>query len=235
MLRRPERVDTEEIRVLRQQLEEFVSVGLPYYPWRRSDVQYFEYTVTEILLQSTRTDVVAGFAPFFLSELPSWEHIATTPTADIAELLKPIGLYRQRAERLKALASTLLTLPELPVTFRELIGLPAIGLYIASAVSTRFGGECHPMLDTNMARVLKRCFHLKIRVDIRVDKELRELASKIVAGTNCLEYNWAILDIGRLYCTSRSPKHAVCPLRGCCCRSTWPAVDAKGSQAGRVL
>jgi A/G-specific adenine glycosylase len=72
------------------------------------------------------------------------------------------------------------------------------------------------MLDTNMARVLKRYFDLEIRADIRKDKELRELARKAVKGPDCLSYNWAILDLGALYCTSRRAWQAECPLRHTC-------------------
>ncbi len=221
MLRRPDLVTAHEVEAFRWHIREFVRGGLPQYRWRRDDIGHYEYTITEILLQSTRTDVVAGFAPVFLNSLHSWEHIAKTPTADIAELLRPVGLYHQRAGRLKALALKMLTLPDQPVRYDDLIRLPAIGMYIASAISTRFGGECNPMLDTNMARVLKRCFRLDIRVDIRVDKKLRELARKVVVGPNCIQNNWAILDIGRLHCTSRSPKYTGCPMRGYCCRDRW--------------
>lgn len=104
----------------------------------------------------------------------------------------------------------------LPTSFRELLELPGVGLYVASAVAVRVGGEQHAMLDTNMSRLLKRYFGLQTLVDFRRDRKLRELAIRVVRGRDCLISNLTILDLGSQYCTSSNPNHEACPLRNGC-------------------
>jgi A/G-specific adenine glycosylase len=176
----------------------------------------YEYIVSEILLQQTQADTVAEFAPGFFQKYTCWSDIDEAGEEELSNSLQPIGLYKQRSRKLKKLASTVLERGDLNFEFAQLIQLPGIGQYIASAAVARFGDDCEPMLDTNSVRVLRRYFDLEVKSDYRRDENLREIAREVVSSSDCLELNWALIDIGRLFCTARSPNHRDCPLKYNC-------------------
>lgn len=197
---------------MRAGIKRFASSRLREFPWRRVDIEPYEYTVTEILLQQTQAKTVAEFTGGFFERFDSWDSLQSCDVEDIARHLRPLGLQNQRAKRLHALARAVTEIGSIPVDYESLLGLPGISFYVASAIATRFGSECHVMLDVNIARVFERYFDLRIYADFRKDKELRELANQVVRGGNCLQYNWALLDIAALHCRRRNPNHEDCPL-----------------------
>ena len=215
-MRRPNAVTQQEVSGLRQRLRRASSRVLRDFPWRKKDVSFFEYLITEILLQQTRAEMVARFWAGFFTRFRRWEDLQATRVKELSELLRPLGFYRQRAERLVNLAAVMAEASKQPAVYLELLRLPGVRQYVASAVATRFCGEQQPMVDTNLARLLKRYFALELRVDIRRDKPFRELASRVIAGQHCLDLNLAILDIASRYCRSRNPDHHDCPLRTGC-------------------
>jgi A/G-specific adenine glycosylase len=197
-------------------LARFSENSLRDFPWRQQNVSIFEYLLTEIFLQQTKAETVSKFYKVFFQCFQSWDELSQISVEDLANTLRPLGLHNQRAQRISNLAQAILYIGNTPTSFENLIKLPGIGLYVASAVASRFGNECHPMLDVNMVRVLTRYFDLTVKVEIRRDLQLRTLAHKIVEGEYCVQFNWAILDIGAMYCTQRNPNHVNCLLRQQC-------------------
>lgn len=216
MEREPGKITRQQVIGLRRRLGRIAGSIRRNFPWRRGGITVFEYMVTEILLQQTRADMVARFSVPFFQRFTSWRDLHITRVDELAAILRPLGLYRQRATRLKQLAVILKHGTNEPVTFASLEKLPGVGQYVAGAVAARFGGEHQPMLDTNMVRLLQRYFGLALRGDLRRDRGLRKLATDVIAGPACLAYNFAILDIAALYCTSKAPRHRDCPLRLAC-------------------
>ena len=97
-------------------------------------------------------------------------------------------------------------------------GLPC-EQYVASAVLMFEHGIPAPLLDANMARVLRRYFKITpIKVDIRYDKQPQETACAVVDGAGAVTINWAILDFAALQCTQNRPKCERCPLQCGCAR-----------------
>jgi A/G-specific adenine glycosylase len=215
MTRVPDSVTKAEITRLRLVIIRAARKVARDFPWRAANVSQFQYLVTEVLLQQTRAESVAELWNAFFARFDSWDRILETPRDELRDAIRPLGLYRQREDQLRVLAG-IASASSLAAHFADLLLLPGVGPYIASAVAVRFAHEDEAMLDTNMARVLQRYFDIKICVDFRRDRALRTLARKVIAGDNRLHLNLTILDIGALFCTSRNPKHEQCPLRGSC-------------------
>jgi A/G-specific adenine glycosylase len=70
----------------------------------------YRYIIAETLLQRTKAETVAKFYPGFIERFPNWEAINSTHQRTISSYLKPIGLYKQRAARLKKLAKEMVIL-----------------------------------------------------------------------------------------------------------------------------
>lgn len=187
------------------------------FPWRENDYPEYMMIVTEALLQRTRAETVASFLPAFFSRFPSWEALAEASVDDIGEAIRPVGLWRQRAPRLKALAEEMMRRGGIvPRSREDLEALPIVGQYIANAILLMSHGEPQPLLDVNMARVLERYFGPRKLADIRYDPYLQGLARAVVNAPDSQYVNWAILDFAALVCKARTPRCQVCPLASGC-------------------
>lgn len=202
---------------VRRHLIRWSDKNLRRYPWRKSAKSHYELIVTEILLQRTRAETVARFHAGFFRRFPTWASLARARERELRHFLKPIGLWRRRAQALVSLARAVTALHErIPQDRETLEHLPGVGQYVANAVRLLCHGKPEPLLDSNMARVLERVFGPRKLADIRYDPYLQRLSRRVVAGRVPRVINWAILDLGALICTPRSPRCAVCPLNQRC-------------------
>jgi len=181
-------------------------------PWRLASTGAYVQVVSEVLLQRTRAETVAGILPAFLEHYPSWHALSEARGEELEQFLVPIGLWRRRARSLLALARKLASEGFVfPLGERELLGWPAVGPYVAAAVRVFVHGKPAALIDEGVARLLGRAYECRTRVDIRADKALRELAEGICAGPNSRELNWAVLDVVAKHCRPRVPSCDGCP------------------------
>lgn len=197
----------------------FASEGRRF-PWRESR-DPFTVLVAEVLLKKTGARVVAKFLPGFLTLFPSASILASTSLERLEEVLGPIGLSRQRAEQLKSLGSALVERHGglVPCCMDDLLSLPAVGPYTASAVLCFAYDRPEAIVDTNVARVVVRVFGISpSRYEARRSIEVWEAASAITqpAGEKARHVNWAMLDLGALVCKARKPACDTCPLMPHC-------------------
>ncbi len=187
------------------------------FPWRNKGLSNYQLVIAETLLQRTKAETVSKFFLKFIQEFPSWQSLANAEQDVIEEYLKPIGLYRQRAKRLKLLAIEMVRRNgRLPKDRVELESIPFLGQYIANAIELIIFNEPSPLIDVNMSRVLERYFGERKMADIRYDPYLQELSYKVVNHSNAKEINWAILDFAALVCKSQKPLCEICFLKSKC-------------------
>lgn len=181
------------------------------FPWREKGLSDYAIIISEILLQRTKAENVSVFYSGFISEFPNWQSLSKTKLTKIENYLRPIGLYKQRALRLKKLATEVVRRGgEIPHARHELEELPFIGQYIANAIELLVFQKPKPLLDVNMARVLERCFGERKLADIRYDPYLQNLAFTVVHHVKSKELNWGILDFAALICKAKSPRCQEC-------------------------
>jgi A/G-specific adenine glycosylase len=187
------------------------------FPWRASSSTRYEQIIAEVLLKRTRAETVARFFRPFVKQFPSWSRLSKASETELRGFLQPIGLWRQRAQSLKALAMAMSTRHGRFPRGRDAVELlPGVGQYVANAVLLFCHGDHEPLLDAGMARVLERCFGARTLVDIRYDPWLQNIARRIVDHERAAELNWAILDLAAIVCTASQPHCDECPvLRHC--------------------
>lgn len=195
----------------------FESSGRHYLAWRGTGLSTYQIVIAEVLLQRTKAGTIERFYPEFLVTFPSWQAIAQADITSLEEKLQPIGLYRQRAKRLKDLASEMVKREgQFPIEREELEQIPFLGQYIVNAIQLQIFNKPSPLMDVNMARVLERYFGERQMADIRYDPYLQSLAAKVVNHPRSKEINWAILDFAALICQARKPKCDICLLSSTC-------------------
>ena len=188
-----------------------------HFPWRNKRLTQYQIIIAETLLQRTKAETVSKFYSQFIKDFPNWTSLAEADTSTIEQYLKPIGLYRQRAKRLKNLALEMVKRKgKLPRDRAELESIPFMGQYIANAVELIIYKQPSPLIDVNMSRLLERYFGKRKLADIRYDPYLQKLSYKVINHSSAKEINWAILDYAALICRAKNPKCNICKLRiGC--------------------
>src|SRR5215471_10891926 len=132
-------------------------------------------------------------------------------------MLRPLGLWPQKALAFQHLAQSIdMNGGVVPGTRKELERLQGIGPYTASAVLAIVYGRAEPLLDVNMARLLRRFLGPSYGAEAKPKRALHILALRLVRSKRGLEVNWAALDFGALVCRARHPLCPECPLRARC-------------------
>jgi len=200
-------------------------------PWRRTRDPY-EVLVSELMLQQTQVARVTEYYPRFLARFPTLDAVARAPRARVLAAWSGLGYYA-RARNLHALARRVVREGgALPGDAAALRALPGIGAYTAGAVASFAYEQRAALVDTNVARVLRRVF--RPRLDPRTaagQRTLWALAEELLPRTGRLAYvhNQALMELGALVCTARVAHCARCPVRAAC-RSR-PALEGKARAA----
>ena len=187
------------------------------FPWREATRTPYEVVVAEILLQRTTAVAVARTYIGFLKRYPSWIVLAQAPLEGLENLLRPLGLWRQKAQAFQRLAQSIeMNSGVVPDARKELERLPGIGPYTASAVLALVYGRAEPLLDVNMTRLLGRFLGPPESIEAKPRRALHAHALRLVRSKRGLEVNWAALDFGALVCRARRPLCPECPLMARC-------------------
>ncbi|ABL88311.1 HhH-GPD family protein [Pyrobaculum islandicum DSM 4184] len=133
---------------------------------------------------------------------------------ELAELIKPAGMYRQRARVLKNLAETFLKYDITPQRLLEmgaerarafLLTLPGVGKKTADVILVNLGLPAFPV-DTHITRIARRW---------GIGKSYDEISRWFIERLpqhKYLELHLKLIQFGREICKARNPKCDVCPI-----------------------
>lgn len=176
------------------------------------------------MLQQTQVSRVLDFYERFLSRFPDLKSLASAREGAVLAQWRGLGYYA-RARNLHKLARRVVREEAavyggvLPTSPRELRALPGVGAYTAGAVASFAYEQRAALVDTNVARVLKRCFapalHPKRARDLA---RLWLIADAVLprSGRAGWTHNQALMELGALVCTARVKHCGKCPVRTLC-------------------
>ena len=183
-------------------------------PWRKTRDPY-KILVSEIMLQQTQVSRVLLYYENFLETFPTAQKLANAPVSAVQEAWSGLGYYA-RAQNLHKTVRYIVQKQKgnFPNTAETLRTLPGIGPYTAGAVSSFAFHRRSAILDTNVARVLRRFFD--IPANLQSSKELWQLARLVTPKRLSHIYNQAIMDVGATLCVARNPRCDQCPVKPLC-------------------
>jgi A/G-specific adenine glycosylase len=186
-------------------------------PWRRTSDPYAIW-VSEIMLQQTRVETVLPYYLRFMDRYPTVEVLAEATLEEVLKLWEGLGYYA-RARNIHQASRIVVDRfgGDLPESEQELAALPGIGRYTADALGAIVFHRDMLALEGNLRRVLTRLFD--IHLDPRRpegERELRQSGMFILPAGKASEFNQALMDLGALICTPRSPACDACPLAAEC-------------------
>jgi A/G-specific adenine glycosylase len=175
------------------------------------------------MLQQTQVARVVPRYHEFLESFPTLADVARARPHAIREAWDGLGYYA-RARNLHSLARVVTAngrqpsnaLPAEPAALRA---LPGVGPYTAGAVASFAYERRAPLVDTNVARVLRRVFVPRAQPkSSRGARQLWELAAALLprTGRAAWMHNQALMELGALVCTARRPLCGQCPARELC-------------------
>jgi len=177
-------------------------------PWRTTNNPYHIY-LSEVMLQQTQVKTVLERYYFpFLEQFPTLKDLGNAALDDVLKMWEGLGYYN----RAKNLHQTATLVDALPQNIDDLIKLPGIGKNTAHAVAAFAFNQPVPIMEANVKRILCRLHKLKTPND----KQLWEIAYKLVDTVNPFNYNQAMMDIGATICLPKNPKCDLCPLTHLC-------------------
>ena len=105
----------------------------------------------------------------------------------------------------------------MPTTASELLKLPGVGRYTAAAVASIAYGEVEGLVDGNVIRVLARLRCIGGEVgSSQVTDMMWKLVGELVDRDRPGDFNQAMMELGAVTCTPKTPSCTACPARGVC-------------------
>lgn len=203
-------------------------------PWRE-DRNPYKIWLSEIILQQTRVEQGRSYYLKFIEHYPSVDDLHAASEEEVLHLWQGLGYY-SRARNLKFAASQLVQdyNSKFPSTRKELLQLKGVGQYTAAAIASIAFDAPHAVVDGNVYRVLSRLFEDSTPIDTPSgQKHFQEIANELLDRDNPGDYNQAIMELGALVCSPKSPKCDQCPVLELCGagrKQTWDKFPVKSKK-----
>lgn len=181
-------------------------------PWRHTKDPY-KIWLSEIILQQTRVQQGLPYYEKFLKNFPTVKDFAEAEIDKVLHLWQGLGYY-SRARNMHIAANEVMDKwnGEFPSTYKELLTLKGVGKYTAAAIASFAFQEKVATVDGNVYRVLSRVFD--INEDIasgKGQKVFSEVANDLISEKSPDIFNQALMEMGAIQCTPKSPECEPCP------------------------
>lgn len=171
--------------------------------------------VVAVALSAQATDVGVNKATKKLFEIADTpEKMLALGEEGVAQHIKTIGLWRNKAKNVIALSQLLIDEfdGEVPQTRQELVRLPGVGRKTANVVLNEAFGQATIAVDTHIFRVSNRTGLAPGKTPDDVEAQLERVTPpEFKKGA----HHWLILH-GRYVCVARKPKCWTCPIYHIC-------------------
>ena len=188
-------------------------------PWRippqdkkaGKKVDPYRIWMSEIMLQQTTVTVVKGYFERFIARWPSVKALAEAEDADVMGEWAGLGYYARARNLLKCARMITNEMDAVfPSHYEDLIKLPGVGPYTASAIAAIAYDLPSTVVDGNVERVMSRLFNIHTPLPLSKN-ELTQKAFILTPTHRPGDYAQAVMDLGATICTPKRPACGLCP------------------------
>ena len=175
--------------------------------------------IVAVALSAQTTDVsVNKVTPALFDKYPTPEALSKAEIAEVEQLIKTIGLYKNKAKNIVAMADMLVKEFDstVPNTREELVKLPGVGRKTANVVMAEAFGEPAIAVDTHVFRVANRIG----LCDEPTPEKTEQALMKVLPQDKWIRAHHLIIFHGRKICDARKPKCEDCLLSKMCIYNT---------------
>lgn len=186
-------------------------------PWRCDNDPYHVW-ISEIMLQQTRIEAVLSYYKRFMAELPTISSLANVSEDKLLKLWEGLGYYNRARNLKKAAVMVMETYGGVfPNTYSEIIKLPGIGEYTASAISSICFGEKQVTVDGNVMRVFTRFYNDSSNISRSSTRKYIHDRLLSIVPNDSGSFNEGMMELGETVCIPNGmPKCDICPLKKYC-------------------
>jgi len=187
------------------------------FPWRLTKNPYF-ILVSEVMLHRTRALQVVPVYESFIQQYSNISLLSLATRDELRKTLYSLGL-RWRIDSIYAMALELKTRfnEQVPREKLDLLSLPGVSSYIASAVRCFTWNFPEALIDTNTVRITGRLFGLEVKDSSRRNSVFKRSIESLIDFSQPRDYNYALLDLADRICTKRQiPDCLNCPVSAHC-------------------
>jgi endonuclease-3 len=173
-----------------------------------------ELTVATILSAQCTDKRVNVTTPALFARFPGAEDYAGANRAELEELIRPTGFYRNKANSLIRLGAELVERfdGEVPATLDQLVTLPGVGRKTANVILGNAFGIPGITVDTHFGRLVRRWRWTEQTDPVKVEHAVGELVDRRDWTLLCHR----VIFHGRRVCHARKPACGVCVLARDC-------------------
>ena len=200
-----------------KKLIEWYKINRRDLPWRMTNDPY-NIWVSEIILQQTRIDQGTPYYLNFIEKFPNVKKLAESTLDELMKVCQGIGYYTRIVNMYKCAKIVVREYnSNFPSNYDELINLPGIGDYTASAVSSICSGESKLVIDGNVIRLFSRLYNLKYQQhSSKMKKTIKKIGEKEILKYNSGDFNQALMDYGSMICSPKKYKCDKCIFSNSC-------------------
>lgn len=210
-------LDFDLIKEIRKRVLGWYSRDARPLPWRKTKDPY-KIWLCEIIFQQTRIEQGISYYLQFLKTFPTLQHLALADETKVLKIWEGLGYYTRARNLLKTAKIVYQQYGGyFPQTYEELLKLPGIGPYTASAIGSICFNLPIPTIDGNVRRVLARLFEIQGEPNSKsFITTSQKIAEQIISRKSPGNFNQGMMDIGSTICMPLNPKCGKCPLKNCC-------------------
>ncbi len=168
------------------------------------------------ILSAQCTDVrVNMVTPHLFEEYPSPEVLALADPAEVQEIIRSTGFFRNKTRSLIGSATRIVSSFEghVPSTMKDLLTLPGVARKTANVVlGTAFGIASGVVVDTHVGRLTGRLGMTPEKTPVAIERDLMEQ----IEQKDWIDFSHWLIHHGRQVCHARKPQCGRCVLVDLC-------------------
>lgn len=174
----------------------------------------FQLLVATVLSAQTTDVAVNKVTPALFERYPTPYDLSLAEVGDVENLIRRIGLYKNKAKNIVALSKILVDThdSQVPEDIKTLVTLPGVGQKTANVVVSNAFGVPAIAVDTHVFRVSNR-------IGIAKAKNVKETEAQLqkkIPKEEWIQAHHTFIFHGRYICDARKPACERCPLTSHC-------------------
>ena len=172
--------------------------------------------VCAVMLSAQTTDKSVNLVtPKLFEAYPNPSSLANANLEDVEAIIKSLGLYKNKAKNLIAMAKVLVDEHggEVPSRKEDLVSLPGVGVKTANVVGAECFGTAAIAVDTHVSRVAARLGYAKEGTD---PVKIEGILEKRFPKESHIKLHHQLIWFGREICHARKPDCHSCELGSHC-------------------
>ncbi len=185
--------------------------------------------ITTMLSPRVKDEITYKVAEELFKRAPTPYHLSRMDLNEIENILKPLGLYKQKAKNIKLAAEKIVNEynGNVPDSLDELLKFRGVGRKVANIVLSVAFGKPAIAVDTHVFRIIK--YRWKLLENAKKPEDVERFLMENIPKEKWSVVNKLLVAFGQAICKPKNPKCEICPLAEHC-----PYYSAKEKNIGKV-